>query len=297
MNMDVHCDIDEKLLERNKRILRYPEYAHILYLTVQLPTTQNNITAAPTCLFPTKMGGWMPTTPSCTKDHEHRIVDLVIVPAVSGRVVRFSGSMMHAVPKPSNRWFTSIKNVESEVHQEHDNDDDDDDNCNDSNTSTELRSVLLFNCWSNDMPPPLGLKMFNSLDNTRQSDVPDGIVIDDDDDDDDDDSVPVHGTINDSVRDIIAPIPWDDNDQSTFTISNRWKTTLIMTMDQSEVSEDVTPANTTLLVGLMGKKYRRQYNKAVAKLDIHPNDETALLEAFNEPLRPTLIQLLQSNDI
>ena len=70
-----------------------------------------------------------------------------------------------------------------------------------------------------------------------------------------------------------------------------------MTMDQSEVSEDVTPANTTLLVGLMGKKYRRQYNKAVAKLDIHPNDETALLEAFNEPLRPTLIQLLQSNDI
>ena len=295
MNMDVHCDIDEKLLERNKRILRYPEYAHILYLTVQLPTTQNNITAAPTCLFPTKMGGWMPTTPSCTKDHEHRIVDLVIVPAVSGRVVRFSGSMMHAVPKPSNRWFTSINNVEAEVHQEHDNDDDDDDNCNDSNRSTELRSVLLFNCWSNDMPPPLGLKMFNSLDNTRQSDVPDGIVIDDDDDDDD--SVPVHGTVNDSVRDIIAPIPLKENYQSTLKISNHWKTTPILTMDQSEVFEDVTTTNTTLLVGLMGKKYRRQYNKAVAKLDIHPNDETALLEAFNAPLRPTLIQLLQSNDI
>jgi hypothetical protein len=297
LNMDVHCDIDEKLLEKNKRFLRYPEFAHILYLTVQLPT---NVTA-PTCIFPTKLGGWRMTPSDRTHENSLPVVDLVIVPAVSGRLVRFPGAMMHAVPKPSNQWFTTSTtatishDVESTSDQEHhDIDDYGYDENVDHSHPIELRSVLLFNCWPNDMPPPIGLKTCNDLDNTRRlnDDVPDGIVIDDDN---------ANDAFQDSHQIPSVPILLDDDYQSTFAIDNHWNATPIMKMVYPPgVSVPTTTATTatasTLRARLMGNKYRRQFDKAVATLSIHQDYESVLLQAFNEAITPTRIQLLQSND-
>ena len=299
MNMDVHCDIDEKLLEtkqKKRQRIRCPEYAHILYLTVQLPT---NVTA-PTCIFPTKRGGWMKTTtiittanstPSIQNHNMKEIVDLVVVPAVSGRVVRFPGSMMHAVPRPSDQWFasstrtTKANTMESKLNVYHDDDDEDE---------NELRSVLLFNCWSNDMPSPFGLKTYNYFDHDRRRStkdvVPDGIVIDDDEHVNPA-GVPGYSELSIMPSDI-------DYQQSTFAINDQWTTTPITPINQSQDAsfQSTTTTSPLLRVRLMGNKYRRQYHKAVAQLSIYKNDEEALMQAIKESIIPTRIQLLQINE-
>jgi hypothetical protein len=195
INLDTHCDIDERLLDYNtinnneeeveedknkKNILRYPYFSHILYLKV-------TVSKGPTCIWEEEKEQWSnhdsnnlsdTCTGSNAKSSNH--VPLLTIPAVEGRLVRFPGNRFHAVPKPYDRWIISPKkeqiNSQSTPCDDYDDDeyiyDDDDDEDN-----TEIRSVLLFNTWKVEDGPPLDVQP------DRQLHIPDGVTFDDNDDD------------------------------------------------------------------------------------------------------------------
>jgi hypothetical protein len=153
MNIDAHVDIDEKRLEDEGQ-LAVPSSSHVLYLEVNV--------RGPTCIFPSKRVGW-----GLENEKLNSTVDLVIVPAVQGRILRFPGSAMHAVPCPIDRWLMT-EEEEAKLREEEqggDDDDDDDKVLDDFDEEEEEgdgeedeieRSVLLFNTWLDDGPPPLG---------------------------------------------------------------------------------------------------------------------------------------------
>jgi hypothetical protein len=176
MNIDAHVDIDEMQLEE-ERTLRCPKVAHVLYLQVQTGLR------GPTCVFPDKKKGW-----GIDIDDDATGVDLVTVPAVQGRILRFPGSAMHAVPRPANRWLLSrveeraLRDQEEEEQflnesslEEEDDDDWDEDDDEDEDEDVE-RSVLLFNTWPDDEPPPRGVNG-----DYATGALPDGIELDEED--------------------------------------------------------------------------------------------------------------------
>ena len=156
LNLEAHADVDEVFFERccnkmdkNKKKnnknkepvsssssfgpgFRYPTVGHVLYLT--RPT----LGRGPTCVFPpnNQVGS---NTNNTTSDNTNCITDeissVVTIPAVPGRVLRFPGNSLHAVPKPADVWFSNTNDSDGEE----DEDDDDDDD--------EERSVVLFNTW------------------------------------------------------------------------------------------------------------------------------------------------------
>jgi len=148
LNLEAHADVDEVWFERScnqrrqKGCFRYPAIGHVLYLT---PPTQG---VGPTCVFPPATTDNHPPGPdgvsssSITDDIE----SVVIIPAVPGRVLRFPGTSLHAVPKPANVWFqdgdgASTNEDDDEEDEEEDDDEEDDDDDDDE------RSVILFNVW------------------------------------------------------------------------------------------------------------------------------------------------------
>jgi hypothetical protein len=150
MNIDTHVDIDERILEDEGQLVA-PSSSHVLYLEVNV--------RGPTCVFPSKRVGW-----TLEDEKPNATVDLVIVPAVQGRILRFPGSAMHAVPCPSDRWLMTEED-ETRLRAEEQADDEDEDfdgfdeeeKVDDEEEEIE-RSVLLFNTWPDDRPPPLGAK-------------------------------------------------------------------------------------------------------------------------------------------
>ena len=128
LDLEVHSDIDELALELEEeegRILRYPEHGHVLYLQIDIENSDDAYNSCPTCIFPTRRGGWKSSL-STTRDSDdsdddddddddsgnnnndnNASIPIVTIPAVQGRVVRFKGDLMHAVPKPATRWLLS----------------------------------------------------------------------------------------------------------------------------------------------------------------------------------------------
>ena len=160
MNIDAHCDIDERELE-NQGTLRFPDYSHVLYLQVA--------TRGPTCILANQESGYgnQPTT------------DLVTVPAVVGRLLRCTGNLLHVVPKPAHRWLLTVDEQHALLQEEQEdfefyNDDNDEENDwndgNDDNYELE-RSVLSFNTWSKEAP--LDVRV-----DTATGALPDGIEVD-----------------------------------------------------------------------------------------------------------------------
>mmetsp|Transcript_1729 Transcript_1729/g.2481 ORF Transcript_1729/g.2481 Transcript_1729/m.2481 type:complete len:435 (-) Transcript_1729:111-1415(-) len=158
MNIDVHADIDEEQLEDDNE-LRCPQMAHVLYLEVK------NDLRGPTCIFPTKRMGWNSFSGNTNCDEgentDETNVDLVTVPAVLGRVLRFPGNAMHSVPRPAHRWLLS-KDEERCLREEEMNDGDRElDDCyedEDEDEDEEVeRAVLLFNTWADNEPAPKGV--------------------------------------------------------------------------------------------------------------------------------------------
>ena len=165
INIDAHADIDEEQLEDDE-ILRCPQMGHVLYLEVEEGLK------GPTCVFPSKRFGWDNQyeydVDSTNSDEEE--VEMVIVPAVKSRVLRFPGNAMHSVPCPANRWLLS-KDEEGQLRRE----EEDEENCaNEDNVEDDFfdedygddddldyddieRSVLLFNTWPDDEQPPKGV--------------------------------------------------------------------------------------------------------------------------------------------
>ena len=116
-NIEAHVDIDEERA-RFKRPFRHPKRAHVCYLAV------GRRVRAPTCVW------------ERTPLDDFPFGALTSVPAVAGRVLRFDGSLQHAVPYPTQIWLHS--NAAAPV----------------CDAPEELvRSVLLFNTWDK---PPLG---------------------------------------------------------------------------------------------------------------------------------------------
>jgi hypothetical protein len=151
MNIDAHVDIAEQELEEDG-ILRCPSAAHILYLKVKEDLR------SPTCVFPRKEIGWG------VGNHKGGLVDLVTVPPVQGRILRFPGSAMHAVPFPADRWLMT-DNEEIELRKKEEEEEEYGDHCDDHDEGDKgeeveevERAVLLFNTWSDNAPPPRGVK-------------------------------------------------------------------------------------------------------------------------------------------
>jgi hypothetical protein len=129
-----HADMDEGW-ERQERAkhhgndknyhLKHPETGHVLYLEmgsqVQGPTVVWNVTN----------GGEF----FSTKDQQEQqpISEMISVPAKQGRLLRFQGDLLHAVPRPADIYWTLQPDSEQEEPVEQ-----------------YQRSVLLFNTWRID---------------------------------------------------------------------------------------------------------------------------------------------------
>ncbi|KAI2494694.1 hypothetical protein MHU86_19829 [Fragilaria crotonensis] len=147
--------MDEAQLEQ-EGTPRYPSYSHVLYLHLQTTSQQkqqqeSNQTCtlpAPTCII---------LTDDQADDETTKPTKLVTVPAVVGRLLRFPGNLLHAVPKPYDRWLQQLDghDVETTFAREEDMEDDDDDDDDES-----LRSVLLFNTWEERGPLEVGPDSF-----------------------------------------------------------------------------------------------------------------------------------------
>lgn len=139
MNIDAHCDVDEGQLE-TEGTLRYPDYSHVLYLEVA-------IRRGPTCVLDSRGGYNQASLLTNT--------NVMTVPAVQGRLLRFPGNALHAVPKPPHRWLLTAEEEravqkEDEMYQIDDEDEDFDEDEEDWEEEEDCveRSVLLFNTWS-----------------------------------------------------------------------------------------------------------------------------------------------------
>mmetsp|Transcript_25882 Transcript_25882/g.38289 ORF Transcript_25882/g.38289 Transcript_25882/m.38289 type:complete len:400 (-) Transcript_25882:4-1203(-) len=158
MNIDVHADIDETMLEDGGSV-RCPLMGHVLYLQVKDGLN------APTCVFPSERMGWGQKEKEEIQNDGVVEKELVVVPCVQGRILRFPGNAMHSVPSPPHRYLLDRKEerkLRVEESAPCDEDDDkwlDDEDCDDFYDDDEEveRSVLLFNTWPDDELPPIGV--------------------------------------------------------------------------------------------------------------------------------------------
>ena len=130
MNLEMHRDLDEKLAVQQGPV-RFPNHAHVLYLNVG---EQVN---GPTVVL------------HDSSDRSKKSFDKIsVVPALTGRLLRFDGDMMHAVPRPPLAYFDEAEGgTNLELWNRRRPVDE-----NDPELSVFRRSVLLFNTWS-DVPP------------------------------------------------------------------------------------------------------------------------------------------------
>lgn len=149
-SIEAHADVDEFLAKRqdadgvveststSSPDFRYPNSGHVLYLKV------GSQVRGPTCLFPGRRSGGdlllAPTSTATTKSSSPKDdtttttptgIELVTVPAVNGRLLRFEGDTLHAVPRPADLWL--LKYVQGAPQYEPEEE--------------WGRSVILFNTW------------------------------------------------------------------------------------------------------------------------------------------------------
>ena len=140
-HIEAHADIDELLVreqqKKNEKLtFRYPQNGHVLYLQV------GSSVRGPTCLFPTCRSGGDLLRSQNTNDNSNTIkeddndiiIPLITVPAVPSRLLRFHGSLLHTVPRPTDLWFRKfvVGTGETEPFEEWG------------------RSVILFNTWNSN---------------------------------------------------------------------------------------------------------------------------------------------------
>jgi hypothetical protein len=206
--MDAHADIDENTLKQDG-VLRCPRNGHVLYMQVANSgddvgcTEQESIQRmGPTIVFPKKKVAWGTVTPITAQNGEaeeeeyvvdvenywddetklqHGLaptanptnVDMVIVPALNGRLLRFDGRAFHAVPKPPHRYLMSKEELNEYLEAEEENCQDENYWDDDFEDDQEMeRSVLLFNTWPRESSGPRGV-----LSDRVVVDIPDGVVI------------------------------------------------------------------------------------------------------------------------
>lgn len=147
MSLESHRDIDERRGQQQPEVpLLVPKNAHVLYLQVgegvRGPTivlhdredradSTGNLIAAPV--------------------GQQQFDKISMVPAVSGRLLRFDGSFMHAVPRPALAYLDPEEggsNLELWTRRRPHDD-------TDPELTVYRRSVLLFNTWREGNESPL----------------------------------------------------------------------------------------------------------------------------------------------
>ena len=109
-SIQAHADVDEYRAKQEQEqqsdnteetpLFRYPQNGHVLYLQV------GNQVRGPTCVFANrKSGGDLLRRDDDNDDDDDDDVELVTVPAVPGRLLRFQGDYLHAVPRPTDLWL------------------------------------------------------------------------------------------------------------------------------------------------------------------------------------------------
>jgi hypothetical protein len=131
-SIEAHADVDEfrakkEDLEGNNSLdFRYPVNGHVLYLQ------RGSEVRGPTCIFPDRSSGGDLLKAGKASDS----VEVVSVPVVPGRLLRFRGDYIHAVPRPHDLWFLKFIQGAPKYDPEEE----------------WGRSVVLFNSWGNAPP-------------------------------------------------------------------------------------------------------------------------------------------------
>jgi len=138
LSMGTHRDVDEALCRTQTRgeagVQRCPDWGHVLYLDV------DDGVHAPTCVW--EEDGEVPQdgedVPGGRAGGAPRSLrSLHVVPARAGRLLRFRGDMLHAVPKPTLEWLPAGFDAATPR----------------AVMDVARRSVVLFNTWGS--APPL----------------------------------------------------------------------------------------------------------------------------------------------
>eukprot|EP01041_Mallomonas_annulata_P007705 gene7705-15770_t len=166
LSLELHRDVDEKLAQRDK-VIRFPTHGHVLYLSV------GDEVCGPTIIL------HEPEKDNKT-DNKSQFNRITIVPSVQGRLLRFQGDLMHAVPRPELAYLDPSEggsNLEIWTRRRQ----------IDSGHRPDRRSVLLFNTWSDEppldipsCPPTASLEIHNNVHKSKSTDITDNVIQHDD---------------------------------------------------------------------------------------------------------------------
>jgi hypothetical protein len=140
-SIEAHADVDELLAKRqdaednsDQNSYRFPTNGHVLYLQ------RGSEVRGPTCVFPGRRSGGDLLRQRSREETIGGVaaeeLEVVIVPAVPGRLLRFQGDYLHTVPRPHDLWFRKFIKGAPKYSPE----------------DEWGRSVILFNTWGNDPP-------------------------------------------------------------------------------------------------------------------------------------------------
>lgn len=296
LDLEVHSDIDElalELEEEEDRILRYQEHGHVLYLQIGIENSDDTYSSCPTCIFPTRRGGWKSSL-STTRDSDDgdddddsgnnnndntASIPIVTIPAVQGRVVRFKGDLMHAVPKPATRWLLS-KDAQRDLSLlEYDDDyekSDDD--------KPILRSVVLFNTWKDT--GPLDVPEYKDAMIVPASAIPEGIEVDDDGGNDDGRGTKSTAQLEEEQKPLHRAHSEPTNDDIGLVCRKRniWTQVPIRRMSTVNDATLLSSSSIELQIPLMGNKERRCSSRGYVPLQA----PKTFVDALAEPWQPIL---------
>ena len=163
MPLGAHRDIDEAFADLVRvsaedesftfGAQRCPHFGHILYVSVE-PTL-----LAPTCVFEEVDSGSTEDDTSVDRGGPPRALRrMTIVPAVSGRLLRFPGHWLHAVPQPASQYIGTTEKHSSAGQP----------SIRVPGSPPRERLTLLFNSWSE---PPLPASEDTSYDSPLDEQV------------------------------------------------------------------------------------------------------------------------------
>ena len=141
LSLDLHRDVDEELALLNSTF-RFPLNAHVLYLSIGAEVN------GPTVVFEEKVSHEHVAAVGSAKSSTWipQLERMTIVPAVTGRLLRFDGHLLHAVPRPALAYLDAEEggsNLEVWTRRRPNPNDP-----ADPERTSCRRSVLLFNTWT-----------------------------------------------------------------------------------------------------------------------------------------------------
>ena len=154
MNLECHRDVDEK---RGQYVLDVPllvpENAHVLYLHVGSEVHGPTVILHDTQPRSASIDGSIVDISLSASDKQQQFDHMSVVPALSGRLLRFDGKLMHCVPRPALAYLDEEEggsNLELWTRRRPSSDDD-------PELTVFRRSVLLFNTWRQNNESPMDI--------------------------------------------------------------------------------------------------------------------------------------------